>query len=480
MGDDESIGNGEAFAEWMRSAPQHSEPDDGEARRIHPLVVAVVVIGVAIAVLMALLRPVGTARADAAEELNALGAPSAFHTATVSDVSSEGCEFAPPGDCVRVTFTLDAGPDAGVSYVQEFARGGVTPEFAVGQTVILSYRPPNGNVRAIASMPCDFDATVDCVDLEVILLEGDRRGTVVAFSQPGDAGIFFVGEEVAVSFDETGEVIAVGQSDIQTQYQFSDFQRRPVLFWLLIVFAVAVIALGRLRGVAALAGLGATVMIILVWLLPAILDGRNPVIVSLVGAAAVAYVAIFLSHGFNLMSCVSLVGVLGGLLLTTLLATVTVELARFTGFASEESSLLSIFGGIDLGALVLAGMVLGAAGALDDVAVTQASAVWQLKGMDAGLTFGPLFRRGLRIGQDHIGATVNTLLLAYLGAALPLAILFVLAQQSLGSVANSEVVAVEIVRTLVGSIGLVAVVPFTTWLAAVTVVESGASAHRHT
>ena len=99
--------------------------------------------------------------------------------------------------------------------------------------------------------------------------------------------------------------------------------------------------------------------------------------------------------------------------------------------------------------------------------------------MDPDLTFRPLFRRGLRIGQDHIGATVNTLLLAYLGAALPLAILFVLAQQSLGSVANSEIVAVEIVRTLVGSVGLVAVVPFTTWLAAATVVDTGTALHSH-
>jgi uncharacterized membrane protein len=114
----------------------------------------------------------------------------------------------------------------------------------------------------------------------------------------------------------------------------------------------------------------------------------------------------------------------------------------------------------------LAGMVLGAAGALDDVAVTQASSVWQLKRSRPDAGFGPLWAGGLRIGQHHIGSTVNTLLLAYLGASLPLAILFTLADQSLGTVVNSEVVAVEIVRTLVGSIGLVAAVPLTTWLAA--------------
>jgi uncharacterized membrane protein len=152
--------------------------------------------------------------------------------------------------------------------------------------------------------------------------------------------------------------------------------------------------------------------------------------------------------------------------LTTLLSAVTVALADITGFATEESTLLTLFDGIDVRGLVLAGMVLGAAGALDDVTVTQSSAVWQLRAARPDAGFTPLWRAGLRIGQHHIGSTVNTLLLAYLGASLPLAVLFVIAQQSLGTVVNSEVVAVEVVRTLVGSIGLVAAVPFTTWLAA--------------
>ena len=240
-----------------------------------------------------------------------------------------------------------------------------------------------------------------------------------------------------------------------------------MLLWIFVAFAVAVIALGRWKGVAALAGLGATLLVVVWWLLPAILDGRSPVLVALVGSAAIAYVALYLTHGFSLMTTVALLGTIGGLVLTTLLATATVAAASFTGLASEESTLLTLFEGIDLRGLVLAGMVLGAAGALDDVAVTQSSAVWQLHRADPSQRSRVLFRGGMSIGRDHLGSTVNTLLLAYLGAALPLAILFVVAQQSLGVVVNSEVVAIEVARTLVGSIGLVAAVPLTTYMASV-------------
>ena len=157
------------------------------------------------------------------------------------------------------------------------------------------------------------------------------------------------------------------------------------------------------------------------------------------------------------------------------------DVANFTGLVTEESSLLTLFEGIDVRGLLLAGIVLGSAGAIDDVTVTQASAVWELRAANPSLGSGELFRRGLRVGRDHIASTVNTLLLAYAGASLPLLVLFVLSAQSLGTVANSEVVAVEIARTLVGSIGLVAAVPFTTWMAAHIAgqIPEGAHGHAH-
>ena len=142
--------------------------------------------------------------------------------------------------------------------------------------------------------------------------------------------------------------------------------------------------------------------------------------------------------------------------------------AGITGFASDESYIISLVGTFDVSGLVLAGIVLGTIGAVDDVTITQASAVWELHRAAPHLGPMELVRRGIRVGRDHVASMVNTLLLAYAGASMPLLIFFVLADQSLGTVVNSEVVATEVIRTLVGSIGVVAAVPFTTWLAAIT------------
>jgi uncharacterized membrane protein len=155
------------------------------------------------------------------------------------------------------------------------------------------------------------------------------------------------------------------------------------------------------------------------------------------------------------------------------------SLAQFSGFSSEEAALVQIgSANLDLTGLVLAGMVLGALGALDDMTVTQASAVWELRAANPQMPRRTLVRSALRIGRDHVASTVNTLALAYIGASLPLLILLVQSRQSLGTVANSETVAIEIVRTLVGSIGLVASVPLTTYLAVFVVSAAGAAGRR--
>jgi uncharacterized membrane protein len=172
------------------------------------------------------------------------------------------------------------------------------------------------------------------------------------------------------------------------------------------------------------------------------------------------------------MTTVALLGTLSALTLTVVLATLFTDLAHFTGAQSEDALLVRLgASSIDLKGLVLAGMVLGALGALNDITVTQASAVGELRIADPTLSRRELYRSGLRIGRDHISSTVNTLALAYAGASLPLLILFSLSGQSLGTVANGEVVAVEIVSTFVGSIGLVAAVPISTWFAALVATE---------
>jgi uncharacterized membrane protein len=211
-------------------------------------------------------------------------------------------------------------------------------------------------------------------------------------------------------------------------------------------------------------------VVILTFVLPAVLEGHDPVVVAVLGSAAIAYVALYLAHGFNALTTVALLGTLGSLALIVLLSSVFTALADFTGLVGEEAAFLPLLtDDIDTAGLVLAGIVIGALGALDDVTVTQTSAIAELKVANPSFGRAQLYRAGIRIGRDHIASTVNTLALAYAGAALPLLLLFVLSRQSLGTVANSEVVAIEVVRTLVGSIGLVASVPLTTWLATVIV-----------
>jgi uncharacterized membrane protein len=213
--------------------------------------------------------------------------------------------------------------------------------------------------------------------------------------------------------------------------------------------------------------------VIVAFVLPSMLDGNNPQLVAIVGGTAIAYLALYLANGVRPMTTVALLGTLSALALTVGLATLFTDLARFTGAQSEEALIVKIgAASIDLKGLVLAGMVLGALGALNDITVTQASAVGELRQANPELSRVGLYRAGLRIGRDHISSTVNTLALAYAGAALPLLILFTLSRQSLGTVANGEVVAVEIVSTLVGGIGLVAAVPVSTWFAALVANEA--------
>jgi len=311
--------------------------------------------------------------------------------------------------------------------------------------------------------PCEGTVEANDVPCDVVrfrLSQGPDKGDTIELEFPESPTTpdLDPGDRVVLSYDP--------DATPGFEYQYHDRQRRPLLLWLTVLFAAAVIALGRWRGLAALAGLGATIVVILQFVLPAVLDGRSPVLVAVVGASAIAYLALYLAHGLRTMTTVALLGTLGALAVTVVLASVFTALAQFSGVASEEAALVRIgAANVSLSGLVLGGMVIGALGALDDMTVTQASAVWELRAANPGFTRRELSRAAIRIGRDHVASTVNTLALAYAGAALPILILLVQSRQSLGTVANSEVVSIEIVRTLVGSIGLVASVPLTTWLA---------------
>jgi uncharacterized membrane protein len=338
------------------------------------------------------------------------------------------------------------------------------PEDVLGQVGVIR-QTYEGEVTAATPTACPGETgAFTCQEVRVILLGGPDQGSVVTlqYTATGQTRALSAGDKVILGHQP--------EADPRFEYVFFERDRKSVLFWLAGLFAVAVVALGRVRGLAALAGLVASFVVLLQFVLPAILDGRSPVLVSVVGASAIAFLALYLAHGFRPLTTVALLGTLASLGLTAALATVFVDLAGFTGSTSDEATLVTIGAGqIDLRGLVLGGVIIGALGAIDDMTVTQASAVWELRRSNPEMTTMALFRAGMRIGRDHVASTVNTLVLAYVGASMPLLLLFILTRQSLGTVANGEIAATEIVRTLVGSIGLVASVPLTTWLAARTV-----------
>jgi uncharacterized membrane protein len=262
-----------------------------------------------------------------------------------------------------------------------------------------------------------------------------------------------------------------------TFYNIRDLERGRPMVALAALFVLAVIAFGRWQGVRSLIGLACSFAVIVGFVVPAILRGQSPVPVALVGAMAIMLASLYLSYGVGRKTTAAVVGTALALALTGALTAGFVELAALTGLASEDALNASFqVGGISLQGLLLAGIILGGLGVLDDVTVSQASLVFELRRADPAAGFAELTRGALAVGRDHVAASVNTLFLAYAGASLPLLVLFVSGGDALGTVATSEAVAVEVVRTLCGSVGLIAAVPLTTVLAASLALEEPAAA----
>jgi uncharacterized membrane protein len=315
-------------------------------------------------------------------------------------------------------------------------------------------------VVSVEPQGCSYAPQVSCYAVEFVVSSGEHLGTIVPIEfvdEPGQPNLE-VGDGVFLS--------VVAFEDGPVTFQYADRDRGMLIWVLTLTFAAAVIALGRMRGIAALLGLVVSIGVLLGFILPAIIAGRDAVLVALVGGGAIALVSLYLAHGYNPLTHAAALGTFAALLLTVILSWVVVAVASFSGLTGEEAFFLVALPDVNLNGLILAGITLGALGALDDVTVTQASAVWEVHGANPDLGADHLYLAGMRVGRDHIVSTVNTLLLAYAGASLPLLILFSLSNQSMGIVASSEVISVEIVRTLVGSMGLVASVPITTWLSA--------------
>jgi uncharacterized membrane protein len=272
------------------------------------------------------------------------------------------------------------------------------------------------------------------------------------------------------------EVEGVGTGD-DAQFYLRDFRRLPTLAWLVVGFVLAVLAIGRWQGLRSLVGLALSLMLIVRFVVPAILAGSNPPVVAMVGAMAIMVVTLYLSHGFNAMTTSAVVGTAGALAATIAIAIVVIDRAHITGFGTEEAVLARFaVAGLDLRGLVLAGLIIAALGVLDDVTISQASTVFALHDTDPNLTWRALFTRAMKVGRDHIASVVNTLFLAYAGASLTLLVLFSTGGLPVAQILNAELLAEEIVKTVVGSLGLIAAVPLTTALAAAVAIQRPAGA----
>jgi uncharacterized membrane protein len=321
-----------------------------------------------------------------------------------------------------------------------------------------------------------------CRRVTAELESGPDAGEETGFDVSGPVDVD-VGDTLRVAATRLPEGASVGGLPAD-RYAFSDFERRSSLLWLTVAFAVLVVATARWRGIRALVGLGASLAIVVLFVVPAILEGSSPVAVATVGALAIMLLTIPLTHGLGPKAIAACLGTGAALVITLVLGELATDAAHITGFSSEEATILSASDAeLSIQGLLLAGIVIGALGVLDDLTVTQASTVMALRRTSPVLGGRRLFREALSVGHDHIAATVNTLVLAYVGASLPVLLVFSVAGTSFSDAVNSEVVASEIVATLVGSIGLICAVPITTALACLLAVrverERLEAAHPH-
>jgi uncharacterized membrane protein len=299
--------------------------------------------------------------------------------------------------------------------------------------------------------------------LELELERGSLRGRYVEVEHgllglTNQALTFRAGDRVLVEHTRT----SVGEH----LFVITDYVRSRSLVWLTVLFVTLTLLVSRWQGVRSLLSMVLSVAVIVGFIVPQIVAGRDPVLVTVVGAAGLMALSLYLIYGWQRKTHAALAGLTLSLVLTGLLAVVFVGWGRYSGYGTEEAGFLTAAGvQLDLPKLLLAGIILGTVGVLDDVAVGQASAVFELHRANPSLGWLALFRHGMNIGRDHVSSMVNTLLLAYAGAALPLLLLFAVYTEPLGITLNRELVAEEVVRTLLGSLGLILAVPITSVLA---------------
>jgi len=306
--------------------------------------------------------------------------------------------------------------------------------------------------------------------LELLVTKGSLQGKTIEV-ESGNLPVsnlpkYKVGDGLIVSYSQDFE-----GNDV---FYITDYIRRNSLFWLFAIFLVVALLVGRWQGLTSIIGLGISFLVIFKFILPQIYNGASPVQVAILGSFIIIPVTFCLSHGLNRKTGLAIVGTVIALILTGVLANLFVNLAQLTGFASEEAGFLQAYkpGLINIKGLLLAGIIIGVLGILDDITISQAAIVEQLKKTDSKLTFSQLYKKAMNVGRDHIASMINTLILVYTGAALPLLLLFINNPRPFTEVINYEIIADEVIRTLVGSIGLILAVPITTLIAALAADKS--------
>ncbi|HEX9503685.1 MAG TPA: YibE/F family protein [Patescibacteria group bacterium] len=301
--------------------------------------------------------------------------------------------------------------------------------------------------------------------LKIKILSGDETGQEKTIDRVGGATI-----NGGKGFKE-GDKIVVNKTTVNNQpvYYVVDIYRIPSLYIIVGIFLLVVIIFSRWRGLSSILGLIITIAIIVKFVIPQIIAGHNPLLISLAAAIAIALTSLYLAHGFNKRTSIALLSTLITLGLSLALAYIFVHVTKLFGNGSEESVYLLIgpTQHINLQGLLLGAIILGALGVLDDITTAQSATVDELKKANPSLNFGQLYARAASVGQEHISSLINTLFLAYAGVSLPLFLLFTSSGNApVWVTLNSELISEEIVRTLVGSITLILAVPITTILAA--------------
>ena len=310
-----------------------------------------------------------------------------------------------------------------------------------------------------ATSSADSSLLKDAVCAKVI--KGKGKGLVVPIHVPTESRKFVsVGDQVNAMY--TPAAISAG-----TPFIFIDFERAQPVGILALVYLVVVVAVAGRKGVLSILGLAAALAVLVGVMIPALLAGTNPVVVVCVCALAMLILALYLAHGISVRTTTALLGTVAGLVVTVTLAQLSAIYAHLNGASSEDAiALTTSVPGINMSALLVCGMVLAGLGVLNDVTITQASAVWELHGANPTMGTWKLARVAMRIGRDHIASTVYTLAFAYAGSALPLIMVAALIDRSVWATILSGEIAEEVVRTLVSSIGLVLAIPATTLIAA--------------